>query len=77
MATNATFTRPSLTTNLVDRYNASDDANVPQAVTISSPFAKGFILNTVQGQTNFNLNATSMYAPGSAQLQVYDQSDVQ
>ena len=76
MATNNSTTRPSLTMDLATRYAKSDVSAVPKAVVISSPYATGFVMNAIQGQTNFNLNATPPFAPTGNDLTVYGQANV-
>ncbi len=68
----ANSNRPSLTISLADRLAASKipEASAPQDIAITSTFAKGFIPNMQQMQTNFTF-ATSIYAAG-LDTTVYD-----
>jgi len=65
----ATNTRPSLTTDLAQRYDASDDSAAPKNVA-------GFTSNIIQGSVSSVATKTSIYAPSAAQLVPYTSADV-
>ena len=58
-------TRPSLTVDLAQRLAASSipEASAPKAITITSQFAKGFVLNQTQGMTDFT-STPSIFTSG-------------